>query len=268
MSYKSTKRYAIIILTIITIIFAVIATLFIQPIDSYGADQNGKITITPIETVEKASSVEIKLKIVEPDVSSAKVTVSYLNVSIYGDKSIVYGKVTRIGSKPKKTSINVYLQRKVTGGDWETIDKKLGNAFTTQATVTVKGSTESLTRFWRVKLTGKFNGETISYSTYGNILFNKKASKYPKHYKETVSQKKLWIPPTNLKVAQASRDQNFRKKYIEKFKKDYPKANVNWSTREIHHMRPLKWGGTNKLSNGIGLTKAEHKFLTAWWASY
>ena len=55
---------------------------------------------------------------------------------------------------------------------------------------------------------------------------------------------------------------------VHECRKKYPNAKINWKEYEIHHMRPLKYGGTNALSNGIALKKNVHAKFNAWWSNY
>lgn len=125
----------------------------------------------------------------------------------------------------------------------------------------------SQTRYWRVKITGKvLETEIISLYAYSGLL-NKQGVKYPSH-KEIYTGRIPEKPSTSLKKNQKPRDPSFRSNYISWFEKKYPKANVNWGNYEIHHIRPLLYGGSNDVSNGIALTKSQHNDYTSWWKNY
>jgi hypothetical protein len=50
------------------------------------------------------------------------------------------------------------------------------------------------------------------------------------------------------------------------------KKNLEWPVDaagkawEVHHIKPVSWGGTN-IANLVPLTSAEHAVFTAWWNS-
>ena len=199
--------------------------------------------------------------------SSVSAPIIYLNVSISGDSvGTIKGTITCIGGRPNNTSINMSLQSRETRRSFTTKSSKNNLNFSYYKTISSTASTNNKTRVWRVYLTGKFLGNNLSYST-NYFLFNKKAMRYPSYY-EPYSGKKLWEPPTYLYADTTQRDPSFRSKYINNFKKTYPKSNINWSNHEIHHMQPLKYSGSNALSNGIALTKVQHKTVTKWWLYY
>ena len=43
---------------------------------------------------------------------------------------------------------------------------------------------------------------------------------------------------------------------------------LNRSLYDVHHIRPLAYGGSNAYSNLIHLPKATHTQVTSWWAGY
>ena len=104
-------------------------------------------------------------------------------------------------------------------------------------------------------------------------MFNKKGVIYPA-YVDPFSLRQLPIPPTNLKVAPTNQrvkwgtteKNNFYKTYY----KNYPRslALVRAPAYEVHHIIPIKYGGTNVYSNLMPLPTDFHRKVTTWWASY
>ncbi len=193
--------------------------------------------------------------------------VKYIAVSLSGNgKGTMTATVKCYGGRPGNTSLNMYLQSKESGRGYKTEGKKTNINFVGNSNISKSVTTKNRTRFWRVHITGKYLGNQIEYNTY-TYLYNKKAARYIV-YTEPYSCKKMWTPPTNLKIHQNKRDSNFRNNYIKTFKKKYPKAKIDWSKYQIHHMQPLQYNGSNSFGNGIALTKNDHSKVTAWWRSY
>lgn len=230
---------------------------------AYTDDSSATAKLQMEDWVETENSDTFKLKLVTNGENANKIKISYLNVSLYSDtkNKKICGKVTRVGSS-YSTNLTVELQSKNTGRSWYT--QAIAKNVKLDKTISVKSNT---TKFWQVKVTGIFNGNNInSYYTY-SFLYNKKCVRYP-NYKEAYTNKSVKVPPTNYTVNQVKRDPSFRNKYISWFKKNYPNANVNFSSYEIHHMRPLQYGGSNSISNGIALKKSQHDAYTLWWKGY
>lgn len=260
---------------IFTALFSYIVFVNIPSNIANAATVNNYIEVSKLTTEETDDTITEHIKIVSTD-NSVSGTISnysvgslaiYLDVSIKGDSNgNIKGTVTCNNGKPSNTSITLSLQSRETKRSFSTIKSTSGINFLTYKSKSIYASTNNKTRIWKVSLSGKFLGNNFTYNTY-SILFNRKAIKYP-NYTEVYSKKKLWEPPTNLSVSQNNRAANFRKDYINDFKKKYPNSNINWRIYEIHHMRPLQYGGSNKISNGIALPSYQHKVLTNWWRYY
>ncbi|MCB6993886.1 hypothetical protein LI177_10380 [bacterium 210820-DFI.6.37] len=178
------------------------------------------------------------------DTPTATTPVAYINVSLStskdSDKNRVKATITRtVGTVPSPAKITLKLQNRLTGGSFVTQQEKTINLKTTKSGSVKYGTTKS--RIWRARVTGKLGIADVDYNTY-SYIYNKKCIRYPS-YTEPYTGKKLYVPPTNLKVDKKKRDNAFRDKYIADFQKKYPKANLNWKNYDIHHMRPLKYGG-------------------------
>lgn len=224
--------------------------------------------INDIDTKINDSIVDQKetAKVATP---AAATPVAYINVSLStskdSDKNRVKATITRtVGTLPSPATLTLQLQNRLTGESFVTKKEKTINLKTTKSGSVKYGTTKS--RIWRARVTGKLGIANVDYNTY-SYIYNKKCIRYPS-CTEPYTRKKIYVPPTNLKVDQKKRDNSFRNKYIANFKKKNPNAKINWSSYQIHHMRPLKYGGSNALSNGIAVTEASHTKLTSWWSSY
>ena len=100
----------------------------------------------------------------------------------------------------------------------------------------------------------KMFSECRSVSDYRHFLDIFPDGKY-------ASQVKIKIEKLEFDACKTTQD-------CDSFKKKYPKAKIKWENYDIHHMRPLKYGGTNAVSNGFTATKTQHKSLNSWWANY
>lgn len=229
--------------------------------DSIEINENFQIEHTDLEDGE---AVTIR-PVVSPGDAETQSTAVYLNLSVKGNSAgKVTGTVTMVGSD-NKTKLDIFLQSKETGGSWANRDQEENRTFTKNKSISVSCETNN-TKFFRVKITGKFLGKDAEEAT-NRVLFNKKAVRYP-NVKEVYSGKKCKVPASNLKVDKQKRDKRFRTKYIAHFEEKYPKANIKWTNYQIHHMRPIKYGGGNAMSNGIALTKDQHDKFNAWWNNY
>jgi hypothetical protein len=60
-------------------------------------------------------------------------------------------------------------------------------------------------------------------------------------------------------------------RWTPEFRKAYAKAGNTWPVDangnpwEIHHIKPLAFGGTNEIENFVALERAVHRDLTTWW---
>lgn len=229
--------------------------------DSIEINENFQIEYTTLEDGE-AVTIRPAVSSVNAEIQSTAV---YLNLSVKGNSAgKITGTATMVGSDTN-TKLDILLQSKETGGSWTTRAKTEDRTFTKNKSISVSCTTNN-TKFFRVKITGKFLGQAANEAT-NSVLFNKKAVRYP-NVKEVYSGKKCKVPASNLKVDKKTRDGQFRNKYIAYFKEKYPKANINWSKYQIHHMRPINYGGSNAMSNGIALTEKQHGKFNTWWMNY
>ncbi|SEF66853.1 HNH endonuclease [Paenibacillus sp. UNC499MF] len=111
----------------------------------------------------------------------------------------------------------------------------------------------------------------------GAFLLNRKGASYPLNYSDPQSGIKLYVPPTDLPINPIDRSSDYRSKfeshYVQSWGNPYK---FSWNQVEIHHMKPLKYGGSNDVYNLIPLMNynnssssiLKHSQLTSWWASY
>ena len=73
-------------------------------------------------------------------------------------------------------------------------------------------------------------------------------------------------------VAAANRDSwttSQRTQYRTWYEKTYNNGNaMDWTDIQIHHIKPLKYGGKSVNSNLIPLPKTIHTQFNTWWAQY
>lgn len=261
---KSTRFIQAILIALI-----MVTCVVMQTAETYAVAELPQAKVVEIASKETDSGIEKILMVsngVQRDfvASTAPLSITYINVSISGAGSIVRANVACSGSAPS-TSLTMKLQSLASGGAWATQSYAPGITFRTDKSVSASRMTTQ-TRYWKVNLSGTFLGKSINYNTDA-VLFNSKAIRYP-FACEIYSGRVLMMPPTNLNVDQTVRDSQFRNKYIIFFEGKYPSAKLDWTKYQIHHIRPLKYGGTNSLSNGMAIPNSQHLLLTTWWLNY
>lgn len=108
-------------------------------------------------------------------------------------------------------------------------------------------------------------------------LLNRYGKKYPLDYSDPDSGIRLYEPPANLNPNSQPRSSTFRSDFIKYYEENFGEpTQFSWDQVEIHHMRPLQYGGSNSMLNGIPLmnrsnshhTIPKHSDLTRWWTYY
>lgn len=65
-----------------------------------------------------------------------------------------------------------------------------------------------------------------------------------------------------------SRPSNLNTKYKQWYDDKY-NTNISLANKDVHHIRPLAYGGNNAMSNLIHIQSDPlHKGITAWWNGY
>ncbi len=111
------------------------------------------------------------------------------------------------------------------------------------------------------------NGQT-QYRTTDSQLWNRTGHVWNFYYNDSSSGKSLPKPPANyLKGAAYTRPSNLANTYYTNYK-NKTGITLDSSLYDVHHIRPLAYGGDNSYNNLIHLPKSLHKNVTGWWAGY
>lgn len=111
-----------------------------------------------------------------------------------------------------------------------------------------------------------YDKERIKTATIG--LINRTAKKWNISYTDKKSGKILGKPRADyVKNAKHKRPSNLNKKYYDEYKRRYG-VTLNQSLYDVHHIKPLAYGGDNSFSNLIHLPKSTHKLVTSWFKGY
>lgn len=125
------------------------------------------------------------------------------------------------------------------------------------------------TGYYRLKYTinDYSSGQTGSGYTTSN-LWNRTGHVWNFSFSDSASGKSLPKPPANYtKGATSSRPSNLADTYYNTYKQNTG-ITLNRSLYDVHHIKPLAYGGNNNYSNLIHLPKATHTSVTSWWAGY
>ncbi|MDE1526270.1 HNH endonuclease signature motif containing protein [Ligilactobacillus salivarius] len=130
------------------------------------------------------------------------------------------------------------------------------------------------TTFWAA------GGEYGAESTSGNVAFypitqgpielqNKLAQNFPE-YVDPVSHKDAESPlRTDWTRLGQSPSWNGRQAFINRFNATYGTQSADWwSARQIHHIRPRIYGGTDDFNNLLPVPNANHYLITSWFRNY
>lgn len=161
----------------------------------------------------------------------------------------------------------IKYDKKWTGADIK-IGKKTSKKYNTTATNFYQTYTKT-TAGWVGSSVQTSEGKTEE------ILANKKAAIYPEIYNKH-NKTTMWTPTkANIKVVpkeeRTKRKSNLKTTFRKWYTKEYgdPKYGKDWPGIDVHHELPLKYGGTNSMSNLFPLPEEIHdKVVTPWWGSY
>lgn len=126
---------------------------------------------------------------------------------------------------------------------------------------------------------GKVTGSDVFVDAEENgIILNKNGVPYPFYYGVDINGWMNAYPPARTDYTAVSSTVNtqlrneFNNTVRAKFKTWYDTnyGYVDWATThaEIHHIRPLQYGGNNDYSNLIPLYPDKHSQFTNWWTYY
>jgi len=108
----------------------------------------------------------------------------------------------------------------------------------------------------------------IAATSYACI--NRTGHMWQFNYTDRVSGKRIEEPPTNyVKHARYGRPSTLRTFYFNWYRNTFGiSLPESASIFEIHHIRPLEFGGDNTASNLIHLSPHSHRAITGWFAGY
>lgn len=100
-------------------------------------------------------------------------------------------------------------------------------------------------------------------------LQNKLAQNFPE-YVDPVSHKDAESPlRTDWTRLGQSPSWNGRQAFINQFNATYGTQSADWwSARQIHHIRPRIYGGTDDFNNLLPVPNANHYLITSWFRNY
>ncbi|WP_157890125.1 S8 family serine peptidase [Paenibacillus sp. DMB5] len=184
--------------------------------------------------------------------------------------------VLTFGFKPKSTDYNIRILTAPSGdGPWTQISSQ-----SCENLPGLKGCIASIanrTAYWKASVTVTFKWKDGSTETHSKdsvrILTNNLGNPFPL-YRDSWSGQSLGFPRTDwVKLPESQRtprDPELRQKFIAWYVVKYGRPNFDWADYDIHHIRPLAFGGTNDFSNLIAIPRTpEHqKYVTPWFANY
>lgn len=221
------------------------------------------------ETVSPLATSAIQYNVVL-DTTGGKLEYGYKITRIFGDKPAnatitVAPQIgnTRYGSFAQYGSRTFYITSFSVGKTETTVDRIYA------------------TNYWRFKISGSSYwpggfSEEVNINSDFTLLFNKVGVEYPT-YSDPQSGIKLWEPPANLQVNPRTGG-NYRDNFITHYNNTYGSpTRFTWSDIQVHHMQPLKYNGSDSVSNLIPLWKPgstpkngilSHTVLNNWWTNY
>lgn len=119
--------------------------------------------------------------------------------------------------------------------------------------------------YWKAVVTGTKHGDqVVNCSSYSFFPYNKKGERCPDPLfmvggqSLPFPQSTAWEVVDNPVTWTSQDEYEFRMRY----------NNVDWSKYKIHHVRPLKYGGTNDASNVFAISNQEYDSMQIWWENY
>ncbi|KIO66204.1 HNH endonuclease signature motif containing protein [Caldifermentibacillus hisashii] len=141
-----------------------------------------------------------------------------------------------------------------------------------------KSYTVSETNYWMVSTTavsGWLGSVPKSHTLRdGPFLTNSIAAPYPiilnkhngKYMPHPARADYAWLPPEDRVPRDA---EPYRANYIKQYIDTYGDPKWDWSLLDIHHVRPLEYGGNHDFNNLFALPREMHqREVTPWWTNY
>lgn len=111
------------------------------------------------------------------------------------------------------------------------------------------------------------NVGTFTINPTSLVLLNKKGQYFPNYVDPLSGKSAMNIRTDWTKIG--TRRWNGRTSYIKKYNSTYGnQSDAWWNIREIHHIRPRAYGGSDDFSNLMPVTKPQHVLITQWFANY
>ena len=229
------------------------------------------------ELQDTATEDTVTFRIYPDKQQSERTVAAYINVSLKGGNKAITASVWKVGEIGNHNlTITLYHGNTPTSLTTNNDLKKTTNNVGTIGNPTSVSSPVTKTQFWKAHVEGYMTlyGErkNVNYDTY-IFLHNKLGNRYPS-YTDSRSKKSVTVPESAVwpVVAAANRDSwttSQRTQYRTWYEKTYNHGNsMDWTDIQIHHIKPLKYGGKSVNSNLIPLPKATHTQFTTWWAQY
>lgn len=173
-----------------------------------------------------------------------------------------------------KPNIKVTVQLQgdfTTGSSFSNVGSPVYHTYKTNAEygINYTWTSTAKTGYYRLKytITDYDNGGSATGYTNKN-LWNKTGHIWEFSFSDSASGKSLPTPPANYtKGATSTRPSNLAATYYATYTSNTG-ITLNSSLYDVHHIKPLAYGGSNNYSNLIHLPKATHKNVTSWWAGY
>lgn len=171
--------------------------------------------------------------------------------------------------KPKISSATITISKSTSkNGTYTIVDTQSWTNIS--YTTNYKKSVDAATGHYKVNVNVKpAEGVLISLSN-GTAYWciNRTGNIWIWNYTDSKSGKSMSEPYTGWsKNALYTRPSNLNTTYKTWYDKTYS-TNLNLTNKQVHHIRPLAYGGDNTMSNLIHLDTTFHSGVTAWFAGY
>lgn len=159
-----------------------------------------------------------------------------------------------------------------TGSSFSNVGSSVYHTYKTNAEygIDYTWTSTAKTGYYRFKytLTDYDAGGIVQSRTTGSNLWNRTGHVWNFTFNDSASGKSLPKPPANYTKGQTStRPSNLADTYYTTYTNNTGISLVR-SLYDVHHIKPLAYGGNNNYSNLIHLPKATHTKVTGWWAGY
>lgn len=281
---KVIARLFAIVLALVTLlstaVYAIDGSPDIHENSSYNTNTYNEVNLSPVEYDEDGNEIAWVLS---PESDSAtpyatnlellitKITVSKASsgfswkVNVDCPSSIIF--------KPR-VSLHVELQRSTgsSSGIYSTVAQKTIDEvnYLTNYVLT----TSATTGYYRAVVTyTDLNSGRKQTSYTPNNLYNRSAKRWAYSYDDPVSGKELAPPRANWSyIPGTSHDGTYRNYYLTQYKSRYGIDLIAIQDPsdpfEIHHQRPLSYGGDSSFDNLIHLPKSLHQQVSGWFNGY